>query len=111
MSYFLEIPTSEIVANVHQPRTVFNDDSLNQLAISIQENGLLQPVTVRKMDNGYQLIAGERRFRACCLLDMKTIPAFIIDASEVESAQLAIIENIQREDLSPLKKPRHTKKC
>ncbi len=103
MSKYQELPLAQITANSHQPRTIFDDDALWQLAASIKENGLLQPITVRKTDKKqYQIIAGERRFRACQLLQMEKIPAIVMEMDDVRSAQLALIENIQREDLSPL---------
>ncbi len=103
MSEYQELPIAQITANSHQPRTIFDDDALWQLAASIKENGLLQPITVRKTDKKqYQIIAGERRFRACQLLQMEKIPAIVMEADDVKSAQLALIENVQREDLSPI---------
>ncbi|MBR1584874.1 MAG: ParB/RepB/Spo0J family partition protein [Clostridia bacterium] len=93
------LPVSSIVPNPHQPRREFDDYALLALASSIRQHGLLQPITVRARDNGYEIIMGERRFRACCLLGFTHIDAFILPATEGESALLALIENLQRENL------------
>lgn len=97
-----EIPLREIVPNPHQPRREFEESALQELADSIRSEGLLQPIVVRLKDEGYELIAGERRWRACQLLKMKQIPARILEASETSSAVLSLIENLQREDLNPI---------
>ena len=86
-----------------QPRKYFDKDSLEELASSITENGLLQPILVREYGEGrYQIIAGERRFRACKLAGLTEIPAIILDRDNKSVAQIALIENIQREDLNPI---------
>lgn len=82
-----------------QPREEFDDFALMELAASIRENGLLQPVTVRPLDSGYELIMGERRYRACKLLGHTHIEAFILPADDAESAMLALVENVQRQNL------------
>lgn len=92
----------KIIPNRHQPRLSFYEDSLRELASSIKENGLLQPVVVREITEGYELIAGERRYRAVKLLGYTSIPALIIDKNDNESADLALIENMQREGLSAI---------
>lgn len=97
-----EIPITRIVPNPHQPRREFHEESLKELAESIRSEGLLQPVVVRKRDEMFELIAGERRWRACLQLKMKLIPARVIEASESSSAVLSLIENLQREDLNPI---------
>ncbi|MBQ9264624.1 MAG: ParB/RepB/Spo0J family partition protein [Clostridia bacterium] len=94
-----QLPVSRIVPNPSQPRKIFDDYALLALASSIRQHGLLQPITVRARDNGYEIIMGERRYRACCLLGFTHIDAFIMPATEGESALLALIENLQREDL------------
>lgn len=100
-SKFTEIPIDRIAANPHQPRKTFCSDSIAELRDSIAQYGLIQPITVRKGTySKYELIAGERRLRACKMAGMKTIPAIIIEASNYESAALALIENLQRENLS-----------
>jgi len=102
MSVFKEIKIKEILPNPYQPRTDFEEQAIQELANSIKENGLIQPITVRKTNDGYQIIAGERRYRAYQLNKEDTIPAYIIDADESSTAQLALIENIQRENLSAI---------
>ncbi|MFO7724486.1 MAG: ParB/RepB/Spo0J family partition protein [Oceanipulchritudo sp.] len=97
-----EIPTGRIVPNPHQPRREFREESLKELAESIRAEGLLQPVVVRKRDDVYELVAGERRWRACQELKLKAVPARVIEASETSSAILSLIENLQREDLNPI---------
>ena len=94
---------SDIEPNPGQPRRHFDPEALQTLAESIRENGLLQPVVVRRGENGlYQIIAGERRWRACRLAGLTEIPAVILDADDLRAAQLALIENLQREDLNPI---------
>ena len=90
---------AEITASTMQPRTQFDDLELMELASSIRENGLLQPVTVRPRAEGYELILGERRLRACRLLEHTHIEAFVLPADDAESALLALVENVQRQDL------------
>jgi len=89
--------------NPFQPRSNFNDDALQELASSIRELGVIQPITVRKLDfNKYQLVSGERRFRASKLVGLATIPAYIRIANDQESLEMALVENIQRQDLDPI---------
>lgn len=102
MSEIAKIKIDKIVPNKSQPRLEFYDDSIKGLADSIKENGLLQPISVRKVGSKYELIAGERRFRACQLIGRKEIEAIIYDKSDEESAKLALVENIQREDLNAI---------
>ena len=97
-----EISISSIKTNRFQPRESMDDESLKDLMASIQENGVLQPVLVRKDGSYFELIAGERRLKACSSLGKKTIPAITLDVPENKLLQLAIIENIQREDLNPI---------
>ncbi|MBL7886001.1 MAG: ParB/RepB/Spo0J family partition protein [Flavobacterium sp.] len=97
----LDIDTIEI--NPFQPRTNFNEESLQELATSIKELGVIQPITVRKLDfNKYQLISGERRLRASKLIGLTTIPSYIRIANDNESLVMALVENIQRHDLDPI---------
>lgn len=98
----LEVPVGAIAANPRQPRGEFPEESLAALARSIREVGVLQPVVVRRRDGGYELVAGERRLRAAKLAGLATIPAVIRDSDDTESLREALIENIHREDLSPL---------
>jgi ParB family transcriptional regulator, chromosome partitioning protein len=98
----IELALDKIVPNEYQPRKVFNDDKLQELAASIKEQGVLQPIIVHRSGSGYQLIAGERRWRASRLAGLTTIPALIKEATKRELLEMALIENIQREDLNPL---------
>lgn len=93
------LPVIKIMPNPSQPRKIFQEDELRSLAQSITENGLLQPVTVRKENGVFYLIAGERRLRACKLAGLKEIPAIISDCEPEDSAVLALLENVQRRDL------------
>ncbi|HTP04331.1 MAG TPA: ParB/RepB/Spo0J family partition protein [Nitrospirota bacterium] len=97
-----EIEIDKIVPNEYQPRKVFNDEKMKELAASIKEQGVIQPVIVHRTGSGYQLIAGERRWRASRLAGLKTIPALVKEATKREFLEMALIENIQREDLNPL---------
>ena len=99
----LRIPVDLIEPNPFQPRMTFDQEALRELADSIRTFGLIQPVTVRKQKNGkYQIISGERRFRACRLAGMDMIPAYIRDANDQGMLEMAIVENIQRENLDPI---------
>ena len=98
----INLRVAQIFPNRQQPRTIFDDEKISELAESIKEHGVIQPIVVRKIDNGYELIAGERRFRAVKLLNLETIPAIIRDYDDVTTASIAIIENIQREDLTSI---------
>ncbi|MEX0986129.1 MAG: ParB/RepB/Spo0J family partition protein [Bacteroidales bacterium] len=98
-----EIPLKSIEANPFQPRTNFDEESLNELVVSIKELGIIQPLTVRKIDdNRFQLITGERRFRAAMKAGLKKIPAYIREAEDENMLELALVENIQREDLDAI---------
>ena len=97
-----EILLSQIRANQYQPRTSFDQKKLEELAESIKKHGVIQPVLVRKDGNGFELVAGERRFRAAKLAKLKKIPVVVSNISDVQSLEIAILENIQREDLNPL---------
>lgn len=96
----LQLPIADIFPNPHQPRTEFDYSDITSLAESICQNGILQPLSVRRIANGYELIAGERRLRAAKLIQLKYVPCIILDISERTSAVLALVENIQRQDLS-----------
>lgn len=99
----IELDIDSIEINPFQPRTNFNEESLQELASSIKELGLIQPITVRKLDfNKYQLISGERRLRASKLVGLNTVPAYIRIANDNESLIMALVENIQRHDLDPI---------
>lgn len=99
----LEVDIEAIEINPFQPRTNFNEEALQELATSIKELGVIQPITVRKLDfNKYQLISGERRLRASKLVGLQTVPAYIRIANDNESLVMALVENIQRHDLDPI---------
>lgn len=100
ISNIVDLDINKIIPNKNQPRQSFDNKALEELSISIRNYGLIQPITVRKIyDDIYEIIAGERRYRASKLLDMKTIPAVILETGEEVSAAMALIENLQREDL------------
>ncbi len=97
------LPLSQIENCAGQPRKVFNEDKLEELAESIREHGIIQPLTVRKLSSGYyQIIAGERRWRAAKLAGLREVPVNIIEADDRRAMELAMIENLQREDLNPM---------
>jgi ParB family transcriptional regulator, chromosome partitioning protein len=99
----IELELSSIAINPFQPRSNFNEESLRELATSIKELGVIQPITVRKLEfNKYQLISGERRLRASALIGLTTVPAYIRIANDNESLIMALVENIQRHDLDPI---------
>ncbi|MGS2739858.1 ParB/RepB/Spo0J family partition protein [Sinomicrobium sp. M5D2P17] len=99
----VELDIESIEVNPFQPRTNFNEDTLQELASSIKELGVIQPITVRKIEfNKYQLVSGERRFRASKLVGLATVPAYIRIANDQESLEMALVENIQRQDLDPI---------
>ncbi len=99
----LQIPIDSIDANPHQPRTRFDEESLNELASSIKQLGIVQPLTLREIQGGrYQLIAGERRLRAAKLAGLSHVPAFVRTADDQAMLELALVENIQREDLDAM---------
>jgi ParB family chromosome partitioning protein len=97
-----EIPLSEITPNPFQPRKSFDGTALDELKASIAEYGVLVPVIVRRRANAYELIAGERRWRACAALQRTSIPAIVRSSDDRQTLELAIVENLQREDLNPL---------
>ena len=99
----IDLPLEKIITNSNQPRTNFNEEGLKELSKSIQELGIIQPITVRKVNgNNYQLISGERRYRASKMAGIKNIPSYIRLANDNELLELALVENIQRQDLDPI---------
>ena len=98
----VELPLSELRPNPYQPRKIFDEEALNELAISIKEHGVFQPIIVKKSVKGYNIIAGERRTKASELAGLKTVPAIVRDFSDEEMMQVALLENLQREDLSAI---------
>ena len=101
-----EIAVEDVRPNRYQPRKIFNDLKLTELVNSIREKGVVQPIIVQKSDSGYELIAGERRWRAAQKAGLNKIPAIIREVSSEESLELALIENIQRENLNPIEEAR-----
>ncbi|MBS6535200.1 ParB/RepB/Spo0J family partition protein [Peptoniphilus harei] len=101
-SKLMEISTSDIVANEGQPRKNFNEEDLKDLAASIEKYGIIQPLLLKKKEDKYEIIAGERRFRAAKLAGLEKVPAIVKDITDHESSRIAIIENIQRKDLNPV---------
>lgn len=98
-----EIPIDQIEPNANQPRSLFDEDSLNELAASIKEIGIIQPITLRQTaENRFQIIAGERRWRASQIAGLRTIPAYIRTIKDENVMEMALVENIQREDLNPI---------
>ncbi|MFV0478945.1 MAG: ParB/RepB/Spo0J family partition protein [Anaerorhabdus sp.] len=106
MKEILNISVQDIRPNRYQPRMEFDTNALEELAQSIMENGLIQPITVRRIEDSYELIAGERRYRACLLAGYKEVPCYIMTSTEDQAAQLALVENIQRENLSAIEEAR-----
>lgn len=98
----VELNISDIVSNKKQPRKEFEEESLDELKDSIKKYGIIQPIVVRKVNNKYEIIAGERRWRAAKKAKLKKVPCIVKDADEKESLKLALIENIQRQDLNPI---------
>ena len=102
-SELLTLPISKVEPRIEQPREYFNEEALQELADSISRYGLIQPITVRKLDTGYyQIIAGERRWRASRLAGLTEVPVRLIEADDKTTAELALVENLQREDLNPI---------
>ncbi len=99
---FLLLETTRIAVNPYQPRKTFDAEKLEELAESFKTNGIIQPVVVRKSDEGYQLVAGERRLQAARLAGIAAIPAVIKQATDLQMLQMSIIENVQRDDLNPM---------
>ncbi|RRD40626.1 ParB/RepB/Spo0J family partition protein [Leptotrichia sp. OH3620_COT-345] len=99
----LALDIDKIITNSNQPRKYFDDEKMEELKISIKNNGLIQPIVVRKLDTGkYEIIAGERRYRACRDLGMKTVQVIKMDAGNSKSYEISVLENIQRENLNPI---------
>ncbi len=98
----VEVRLDELRSNPYQPRQVFDQEALNELALSIQEHGVFQPIIVKKSIKGYEIIAGERRVKASRIAGRDTIPAIIRDFNDTEMMEIALLENLQREDLNPI---------
>ncbi len=104
------ISINDIVPNRFQPRQVFGEKELNELADSIKEHGIIQPLILRPLGEKYEIIAGERRYKAALIAGFKTVPSIVIEANDSEIAEIAIIENIQRKDLTPIEEAKAYKK-
>ncbi len=101
------VPISKIEPRQNQPRTVFDEDALFELSASIAEHGVIQPITVRELDGGYyQIIAGERRWRAARMAGLSEVPVYVLKADDKTAMELALVENLQREDLNPAEEAR-----
>jgi ParB family chromosome partitioning protein len=98
----IQIPLQQLRANPYQPRKTFNDESIQELSVSIKEHGVIQPIIVRNVLKGYEIIAGERRWRASQLIGLDTIPAVVRNFSDQQVTEIALIENLQREDLNAI---------
>ena len=96
----ININIDEIFPNTYQPRRYFNEDALQELSASIKEHGIIQPITVRKRGEKFELVAGERRWRAARIAELNHVPCNIIEITDAESAEIALLENLQREDLN-----------
>ncbi|UNM06551.1 MAG: ParB/RepB/Spo0J family partition protein [Holosporaceae bacterium] len=104
---FREVYTSQLLAGDSQPRTVFTEDELEQLAVSIESNGILQPLIVRQLENNqYEIIAGERRWRAAKKIGLDRVPVLVRDLTDEEAQAVALVENVQRENLTPMEEAR-----
>lgn len=102
----ISVNVDQIRPSRYQPRLVFDEEALDELAQSIENNGLIQPITVRKTDDYYEIIAGERRYRACLKLNMTKVPCYVLTPSEDQAAQMALVENVQRRNLSAIEEAR-----
>lgn len=96
----VKISIDKVVPNIYQPRKYFNEEAIEELSQSIKQHGIIQPLTVRKMGEVYELVAGERRLRAAKLAELETVPCNIVDITDSQSAEIALLENLQREDLN-----------
>ena len=99
-SEIIQIDINKVIPNIYQPRKYFNEDALQELAQSIVEHGIIQPLTVRKRGDIFELVAGERRLRAAKIANLNVVPCNIVDITDLESAEIALLENLQREDLN-----------
>lgn len=106
----IEVSLDDIIPNRFQPRLSFDEQGLNELAESIRQHGIIQPLVLRKIGDKYEIIAGERRYKASYITGLTKVPAVIIDLNDNESAEVAIVENIQRKDLSPIEEAKSYKK-
>jgi len=106
----IEVSLDDIIPNRFQPRLSFDEDALNELAKSIRQHGIIQPLVLRKVGNKYEIIAGERRYKASFIAGLTKVPAVVIDLNDNESAEVAIVENIQRKNLTAIEEAKSYKK-
>ena len=106
----IEISLEDIIPNRFQPRLTFDVEALNELANSIKEHGIIQPLVVRRLQDKYEIIAGERRYKAAALIGMNKVPCIVMNLNDNESAEVAVIENIQRKEMTPLEEAKSFKK-
>ena len=106
----VEVALDDIIPNRFQPRLSFDENGLNELAESIRQHGIIQPLVLRKVADKYEIIAGERRYKAAYIAGLTKVPAVIINLNDNESAEVAIVENIQRRNLSPIEEAKSYKK-
>lgn len=106
----IEVSLDDIIPNRFQPRLSFDEDALNELAKSIRQHGIIQPLVLRKVGDKFEIIAGERRYKASYIAGLTKVPAIVIDLNDNESAEVAIVENIQRKNLSPIEEAKSFKK-
>ena len=106
----IQVSLDDIIPNRFQPRLSFDEQGLNELASSIKEHGIIQPLVLRKVGDKYEIIAGERRYKASYIAGLSEVPAVVINLNDNESAEVAIVENIQRKDLSPIEEAKSYKK-
>ena len=100
----VELNIADVLPNRFQPRIRFDENSINELALSIRKYGVIQPIVVRKIGDKYEIIAGERRYKASVIAGKQTIPAIVSEMTDKDSVEIALIENVQREDLTPIEK-------
>lgn len=105
----MQIPIEDIIPNRFQPRLAFDEDGLKELSESIKQHGIIQPLVLRRLGNKYEIIAGERRFKAATMAGLKTVPAIISDIDDNQSAEIALVENIQRRNLTPIEEAKSYK--
>ena len=98
----LQIPIEDIIPNRFQPRISFDEKALNELSASIKQHGIIQPLVVRKLGEKYEIIAGERRYKAATMAGITSVPAVLADVDDQTSAEVALIENVQRKDLTAI---------
>ncbi len=96
----IQIDIDKVIPNIYQPRKYFNEEAIEELSVSIKQYGIIQPLTVRRRGEVYELVAGERRLRAAKLANLGEVPCNIVDITDTESAEIALLENLQREDLN-----------